>query len=626
VQNRWSFKRSSTWALLTAPLLAIGTLSFMVAGPAAAHVSAAGGVTPNKVNMLDCNGYSKAFKSVNPYFKGKCVDPHGRLVLPGTYGNNSSHKMPTRFVDNGHYVGHDEPSVKFISSAPNSANTMTYFMKMPKDPVKKATNSGSVVDYAELSPAPWFGLPLCDPRSYPQNPCTSDSDTNSGAITDPSAAGSAFMELQFYPPKFAPFADSASCTATKWCAAITIDSLESQFNFANLNLNCVEPVNFAFLSMNGKPSGPPSPQKANGNTFLPNKNTLLINSGDVLKVAITDPVAGFTATVTDLTTHQKGWMTASAGNGFKNTDFQTCQGFAHTFHAEYNTAAQQNQVPWAALEGGVLMQQEIGHSEVCSSLANPFPVKGGSVIVDKKIFQTCNGGTEGAKAHGEGPCSFTTGACKGAMTEGTASPQPCPSNNFGSGQLCEFTDGLCLPQGTRTVTINGHNIKETSPVNWCEQNLTQNGDLDFDGLSYRKVWPDGSPNHPTSFRYVGPFDQSGSTYPQIQFETDAPGSQFLCNIFDGLNCDTPPLGAQFYPFWTMTTMKGQGVGHGLFPTGTCTWNFGNFIKGVTTMGLRRDRQYGVSDLNRYGGTAASQVIANPETNTGKGCTSLTEPH
>jgi len=41
-----------------------------------------------------------------------------------------------RFTDNGHYIGHDEPSVKFISHAAGSGNTMTYFMKLPRDPKK----------------------------------------------------------------------------------------------------------------------------------------------------------------------------------------------------------------------------------------------------------------------------------------------------------------------------------------------------------------------------------------------------------------------------------------------------------------------------------------------------------
>lgn len=132
-----------------------------------------------------------------------------------------------RFEDNGVYVGHDEPSVKFISSAPGSGNDMTYVNTLGKDPHAKPTTSPhgkTVSDYAELSPAPWFGLPICDPGSYPQNPCKPDSDSNSGAISDPNAAGSAFMELQFYPPGYQPFVDGPSCDATHWCAALTIDS------------------------------------------------------------------------------------------------------------------------------------------------------------------------------------------------------------------------------------------------------------------------------------------------------------------------------------------------------------------------------------------------------------------
>ena len=41
------------------------------------------------------------------------------------------------------------------------------------------TASGSVTNYGELSVAPWFGLPICDPNSYPQNACKPDSDKNS---------------------------------------------------------------------------------------------------------------------------------------------------------------------------------------------------------------------------------------------------------------------------------------------------------------------------------------------------------------------------------------------------------------------------------------------------------------
>jgi hypothetical protein len=627
VQRSWSFNRRSHWALLSAPLLAAASVSVATALPAQAHNAPASTriLTPNKINNLDCNGWSLRYQSIAPAHRGLCTDPHGPLRSRYAAGGNASRQVWSRFIDNGHYVGHDEPSVKFISSQPGSGNTMTYFMRLPKDPRRHATNSGSVVRAAELSPAIWFGLPMCDPHSYPQNPCTPDSDSNSGAIDNPNAAGSAFMELQFYAPGFTPFVDGPSCSHSRWCSALTIDSVESRFNFADLNPNCEEPVNFAFLQRNGVPAGPPSPQKANIRTFTPNRKTLKMNPGDVLKVSITDPATGFTTRITDMTTHQRGFMVASAGNGFANTDLKTCNGIPHTFHAEYSTAKVQNQVPWAALEGGVLMQEEIGHGETCASLKNQAPVSFPG-FRDSRVFDTCVGGTEGRIHHhnrvGEGACNPRTGVCKGAETEGTRRPQACPSNNFASGQLCEYSDGFCMPQGIRTVTINGHKVKQSYPVNFCAQNRFENGDLDFDGISYRGTsWPNGSPNVPTSARFAGPFTVGGATYPQIQFESDAPGSEFLCNLATQFNCQVPPLGARFYPFWTLTSK--QGVGASLFKPGSCTWNFGNVIPKVTTRTFGKDAQYGSANFARYGGTTISGVRANPEV-TGK-CPALTQP-
>ncbi len=590
--------------------------------PATAHI-----LIPNKINNLDCNGYSTTYGSIAPAHKMYCADPHGPLRARYTAGSSAPNRVWTRFMDNGHYVGHDEPSVKFISSTPGSGNTMTYFMRLPHDPRKQATNDGKVVDAAELSPAIWFGLPLCDSHSYPQNPCTPDSDLNTGGIADQTAAGSAFMELQFYAPGFTG-PDEPGCLRTKWCSALTIDSVESQFNFVNLNPRCQEPQNFAFLQRNGVPAGPPSPQRSNIKSVTPNSETLTMSPGDVLKVEITDPAAGFTTRITDVTTGKSGFMVASAHNGFANTSFKTCNGFAHTFHAEYSTAQQQNQVPWAALEGGVLMQEEIGHGEVCGSLTHSDPFNAPGFFVDKHVFDTCVGGQEGRVNHhprvGEGGCNPSTGVCQGATTEGKTGPVACPSKNFASGKLCEFADGFCVPQGSRTVTLGrGMKAREVSPVNFCGDNRFQNGDLDFDGISYRTTsWPNGSPNVPQSVRFAGPFMASGAPYPQIQFETDAPGSEFLCNFSTQKNCVVPPLGAKFYPFWTLTNIASQRIGS-LFPAGACTWNFGNVIPNVTTSTFGRDAQYGSADFARYGGTAASTVRANPEV-TGS-CPPLTAP-
>ena len=61
-----------------------------------------------------------------------------------------------------------------------------------------------------------------------------------------------------------------------------------QFNFANLNPNCEEPINFAFLQRNGVPAGPPSPQLTDLSTFTPNHETLMMNQGDSVATHIQD--------------------------------------------------------------------------------------------------------------------------------------------------------------------------------------------------------------------------------------------------------------------------------------------------------------------------------------------------
>ena len=226
-------------------------------------------------------------------------------------------------------------------------------------------------------------------------------------------------------------------------------------------------------------------------------------------------------------------MTASAANGFMNTNIADCSGTPFTFHAEYNTAKQPNQVPWAALEGGVLMQQEIGHGEVCNSVTNKDPAvnpAGATGYTDPNVFDTCVGGAEGPNATGEGPCSGAI--CQNATTQGPNGPVACPTNNAASGALCEFADGYCFQKGARTAFINGSPVTETARANECFQFRFQNGDLDFDGQSYLADWPNGSRNFPTTFQYIGPFTRGGHTYPKIQFETDAAGSEALCNIDD----------------------------------------------------------------------------------------------
>jgi hypothetical protein len=82
--------------LLLAALVLIG--ASVISGSAGATP---GGVPPNAVGMLDCNGFSPIQHSLKPSMV--CSDP--RSIENG---------QGARFEDNEHYIGHDEPSTRFF--------------------------------------------------------------------------------------------------------------------------------------------------------------------------------------------------------------------------------------------------------------------------------------------------------------------------------------------------------------------------------------------------------------------------------------------------------------------------------------------------------------------------------
>lgn len=158
----------------------------------------------------------------------------------------------------GVYSGHDEPSTLFNSNVPGSGNHMRYQLTLPKDPSSSSpTQRGKSYNF-ELHPTFWFGMALCDTQSFPEllSTCKPDSDTN---IVDPAISpkhpGMAFMELQFYPPGWVapPFLIGTSCDPSKWCVAMTIDSLsQNPVTGQSLNPTCqsevlggTEYINFA---------------------------------------------------------------------------------------------------------------------------------------------------------------------------------------------------------------------------------------------------------------------------------------------------------------------------------------------------------------------------------------------
>jgi hypothetical protein len=491
-----------------------------------------------KRGFLDCNGFSRRQRAIKHSLA--CADIGGKPGISNDWVWNS------RFHDNGHYIGHDEPDMTFLSSAPGSGNDVSWSETLPRDPSALPTvaHPGSdVTHWFELSIAPWFSMAMCDGNSYPQSSCAPKSDANAPRA-DYNGGGSAFMEMQFYPPGFAPFADSISCDNTHWCSALTIDSLECTVGFAHCNASCTEPINFAFLQTNGVPTGPPSPQMANLDSSTPNAKTLLMNPGDRLTVHMSDaPVPGapgqsaFEVVVKDLTTGQTGYMQASAKNGFQSTSIDNCSGTPFNFQPEYNTAKRANIIPWAALQTNISTQFEIGHFTPCTSLSGESKGSFGDVS-----YSTCHGPYE-------------------TSPDSDSSPEP--------------SDGPCYPFGYTHGPLN------TAPneVSGCDD-FASGGDLDFDGTSYWADWPTSS--QPTS-TFPGSFVQnlpetSGSSYPQYFIQTDTALSESSCTS-TGAGCAVPPPTApgKFFPYWSRVST----------PAG-CRIEFGNVAAG--SMG--GDAQYG----------------------------------
>jgi hypothetical protein len=444
------------------------------------------------VGNLDCNGYSQIQK---PLRRDTCTD------FRGEYGE--------RGYDNGHYIGHDEPSIGFISTVVHSGNNVQWQFTLPSEHPLPATQS------FENYIAFWFAMALCDPNSFPRGACIPDSDEN-----NPTLAGSAFLEMQFYPPGFPPFITSISCDVKHWCASLHINSLEVT-DLGTLNPNCTEPTNFAFIQTNGVPTGPPGPASATDATFTPNAQTLLMNQGDTLRITIKDTSAGLLTRIEDLTSGTTGFMVASAANRFQSLDPNTCAPTNFSFHPEFDTAKFGNFVPWAALQANVNFAMEIGHFEF-------------------------------------------------------------PDN--------DSDDNFCFPGPLLSGCIDS--------------------DLDFDGTSYQRDWPDGTVKNATSLAIrsvagngIGPLSRSeeeggyNQPFPIVHIETDVSASEPTCQP-NGVGCDVPPVGAAFYPFYAVSS------------TGGCALLFGNFTgAGVNNFG--GDKQYGPANLYWFFGQNSSGPRSNP---------------
>ncbi|HLZ32236.1 MAG TPA: hypothetical protein VKV73_33350 [Chloroflexota bacterium] len=506
----------------------------------------------------------------------------------------------------GRYVGHDEPSLLFYSNVPGSGNNYTSQLRLPEESATPPNTAGTGGTYNfQLHPAFWFGMALCDSESSPNpglKPCPADTDANIADSADPNApdyignhVGSAFVELQFYPPGWVPWPASqiinggSSCDAKQWCAAILIFALQRNENITDPatgarllnNADCqartgVESFNFAFLTRNGKPQGPPSPLfQTTADTFTPHRGqALFMNPGDVIAVDIHDTPDGLRTVLNDLTTDESGSMTASTANGFQQVIFdhgaKTCTSRPYAFHPMYSTASEHTRVTWAAHSYNTAFSDEIGHFEYCPHVHS----------------------ADGSGALGTFVCDNI------------------PTASDPTGADADDLDGNCAPAALSTL------IK----IDGCTGT-----DGEFDSPAYKTVWPGSTTNRaqerrldPRPIRFTSPVFNDHRDYARVAFEADLPAIEGAqgCSTITQAGCTNPPAGAQFYPIYSTARNLTVGLPDGGDDQAAnqaavgddrsgCAWQFGGaHIAGTT-------RTFGGTSATEFSTTAPPLVYPRP---------------
>lgn len=452
---------------------------------------------------------------------------------------------------NGHYSGHDEPALLFYSNKPGSGNNAVYHFTLPVDPPVPPQQDGSGGTFNfQLHDASWFGMVLCDTQSSPNftHVCVPNTDANIFDNPDPNAPdfighhpGSAFLELQFYPP-----GGVNSCSdPVKWCVAMVIFSLNVQdLTGAVNNLNCqtkvgLEPSNFAFVTTSGVAQTAADPLNGDINNkfgIFPG-TTFQMDSGDNVAIDLHDTPEGLQVIIQDQTAGTTGSMTASIANGFAQVNFdpdtdpahpKTCSSTPYAFHPMYSTSSEHTRASWTSHTYNITFSDEIGHFELCNAVDQ----EGGNCI----------------QAGADDP---------GGLDDDDSE---CFTGDF--------------------VALFG-----LQPIGSCI-----GGDFDFDGASYQRRWAGTGPASmdanlkPTPIRFTSPqFRRQGNgnddklnDYNRVAFELDLAGIEFesnpACDVFNGgQGCTNPPAGAAFYPLFS--TMRDHG---------NCQWQLGGAsIPGTT---------------------------------------------
>ena len=183
--------------------------------------------------------------------------------------------------------------------------------------------------------------------------------------------------MQFYPPGWVPWPAGHRLHATQWCAALNIDTFSENENTGEFNntacLNTVgpEPVNFAFLTKNGRP--PPRRTRAPRALRPQPHKDLLMNSGDNLTMHMFDTAKGCASSVADHTTRDHRLDDGQRGQRVRQRACSTrarrsARSPRYDFHPEFSTSTPLTRNVSAAHTYNVAFSDEIGHCEYCGKV------------------------------------------------------------------------------------------------------------------------------------------------------------------------------------------------------------------------------------------------------------------
>ena len=251
-----------------------------------------------------------------------------------------------------------------------------------------------------------------------------------------------------------------------------------------------------------------------------------------------------------------------------------CSGTPFNFQPEFNTAKAGNINSWGADQVNISTEFETGHWEACTSLSDQ---------ISPNPFDP----------------NDTSPACTTSARVRTRTPARPDSTTPEAG------DALCyLPGDTHPGYAGPGTSTDPDRMTGCQDNLFQNGDLDFDGTPYWTEWPTGLSRtiYPSSFLESVPHHERSAVPPVL-----LPDRRRAERVDLRLG-NTLPAGRYLGRLHRAAAGTGRVLpvlepGPGRI--GACSLEFGNVSPGLGVNTFGKDAQYGTNQFATLGYPSSS---------------------